>query len=101
MLNYIRHRETTQDGVLDPENPEWHQYHFTVKCPDLENEGIGKYNPNCEGEKEITVNGPDLFMYNQGALIQTAFPYLSVDDRERLLSGHCPSCWDKLFQGEE
>lgn len=31
-----------------------------------------------------------------GAMLQTAAPGLSVDDREQLLSGTHPACWDTL-----
>lgn len=28
---------------------------------------------------------------------QRAFPYLSADDREMLISGICPECWARTF----
>ena len=30
-----------------------------------------------------------------GAYIQVAFPHMSADQREVLMSGTCPECWDK------
>jgi hypothetical protein len=36
-----------------------------------------------------------------GELIQNAFPDMSVSDRELLISGTHPACWDKLFPEEE
>jgi hypothetical protein len=34
--------------------------------------------------------------------IQDIFPNIKYDKREMLISGICPSCWDKLFgKGEE
>ena len=33
----------------------------------------------------------------EGEPIQFALPELSADDREMLLSGICPTCWDKMF----
>ena len=33
----------------------------------------------------------------KGKLIQDAFPELSSDERELLLSGICSECWDKIF----
>jgi ferredoxin-NADP reductase len=35
----------------------------------------------------VTVKAPDLFTYRQGEYIQVAFPYLSPEEREFLLSG--------------
>lgn len=39
--------------------------------------------------------------YAHGAHIQDAFPYLSADEREQLLSGTHPSCWDAMFADAE
>lgn len=38
--------------------------------------------------------------YKEGALIQDAFPFLSPDEREFLLTGITSSEWDELF-GED
>ncbi len=42
----------------------------------------------------------DFFKWQEGELAQNAFPYLSADEREMLISGVCPKCWAKTF-GEE
>jgi hypothetical protein len=34
-----------------------------------------------------------------GAMIQNAFPYLSADEREFLLTGTPGDVWDKMFGG--
>ena len=36
--------------------------------------------------------------WQRGTLIQNAFPDMSADDRERLITGICPSCRKKLFK---
>jgi hypothetical protein len=38
---------------------------------------------------------------NQGLidLIQNALPSLTSDEREALMTGMCPSCWEKMFAG--
>lgn len=36
------------------------------------------------------------WMYN-GVSVQDAFPELPADDRERLISGICPECWEEAF----
>ena len=35
--------------------------------------------------------------YEKGALIQVAFPDFDVNQREFLLTGTCPACWDDLM----
>lgn len=39
--------------------------------------------------------------YQGGALIQDAFPELSANQREILISGTCERGWDKLFSNED
>ena len=31
------------------------------------------------------------------ALMQNAFPFLTSDERELLISGTCPKCWNDMF----
>lgn len=38
--------------------------------------------------------------YNEGKLIQDAFPYLSPDEREFLMTGLTPQEWEDLFKDE-
>ena len=57
--------------------------------------------PFCGCENKITVNEADYRSWRDGELAQIAFPYLSADDREMLISGICPTCWDEMFGGEE
>jgi len=70
-------------------NNHQHTYTFTGKC-DL-----------CGEEKSVTVPGLGLFKLRGGEYIQNAFPDLSGDEREFLLSGTCGKCWDKMFPEEE
>ena len=39
--------------------------------------------------------------WQAGEYIQNAFPDMSMEDREILISGTHPACWDKLFPKEE
>lgn len=59
--------------------------------------------PFCGGVNEVPVNEDDYWDWQDGALVQDAFPYLSADEREMLISGVCPKCWEKAFgeYGEE
>lgn len=54
--------------------------------------------PNCHKNQTIKVNEAEYFKWKAGELIQRAMPKLSDNDRETLLSGLCPECWNKLFQ---
>jgi hypothetical protein len=55
----------------------------------------------CEINYAVTVQHDDYLKYYEGgALIQDAFPYLSVDDRELLISDLCGGCWASIFPKE-
>lgn len=52
------------------------------------------------GEHEVgPVNHADLNFYMQGAHVQSAFPYLDVNDRELIISGYTKEMWDDLVSG--
>jgi len=36
-----------------------------------------------------------------GELIQDVFPEMSTEDREMLITGTHPACWDRLFPKDE
>ena len=57
--------------------------------------------PFCGHANEVEVNEIDYLDWQDGMLVQDAFPYLSANEREKLVSGICPSCWDKMFPPEE
>ena len=57
--------------------------------------------PICGHANEVEVNEIDYLDWQDGMLVQDAFPYLSANEREKLISGICPSCWDKMFPPEE
>ncbi len=37
----------------------------------------------------------------QGVHVQTVFPNWSPEDREMLISGTCPDCWEEMWAEEE
>ena len=43
--------------------------------------------PFCGHENSINVREEDYSAWQDGALVQDAFPYLSADEREMLISG--------------
>ena len=57
--------------------------------------------PFCGHAHGVFVNEADYWDWQDGALAQNAFPYLSADDRELLISGICPTCWNKVFGSDE
>lgn len=59
----------------------------------------GPYMDDPKRTRTVSVFKEDLEAYESGkkSFVQTAFPYLSPDDREFLISGISPETWDKEF----
>lgn len=57
--------------------------------------------PFCGHANFVEVNEDDYLDWSDGTLAQVAFPYLSADEREMLISGICPKCWDSMFGSDE
>lgn len=55
----------------------------------------------CGYSTIMEVNRKEWEAWKKGAFIQDAFPLLSPDEREMILSGTHPECWDKLFSEDE
>lgn len=54
----------------------------------------------CRSCHEVTLFSLDcdaLARWQEGTLIQDAFPHLTADQRELLISGICGKCFDKMF----
>lgn len=58
---------------------------------------VATHCPFCGKDSEIKVEMDDFFAWQDGVSTQNAFPYLSADEREQLISGICPNCWEKMF----
>lgn len=56
--------------------------------------------PMCGRGNFIEVNEDDYDDWSDGANVQTAFPYLSANEREMLVSGICPKCWSNMLPPE-
>lgn len=54
----------------------------------------------CGSATEITVPAERFLAWQTGTLIQCAFPELTTDQRELLISGICGKCFDRVM-GEE
>ena len=57
--------------------------------------------PFCGRSHEIEVNEADYWDWQDGTMAQDAFPYLSADERELLISGIDSECWKRLFGSDE
>lgn len=57
--------------------------------------------PICRKTSTIEVPVDGYVLWRFGAPIQDAFPNLSADVREQLVSGICPACWDEMFADDE
>ncbi len=58
--------------------------------------------PFCGEEHEILVNEQDYCAWMDDELaLRDAFPYLSAEEREMLMSGICPTCWDSMWGNDE
>jgi hypothetical protein len=55
----------------------------------------------CGKASEVTVESANYEAWRRGMKIQEAFALLSPDERELLISGTHPKCWDILFGEEE
>lgn len=55
----------------------------------------------CKKNSLVDVPLAGLRKWQGGSLIQEAFPTLSADEREVLMTGIHPQCWDDIFGGEE
>lgn len=58
--------------------------------------------PLCHTINKVTVEFVNYLDYAfEYVKAQDAFPYLSADERELIISGTCSECWDKLFSDYE
>ena len=61
---------------------------------------IQKECPHCHKIQVVHVDDNQYNDWLAGKNIQRAFPNLSADQREILMSGICPECWEEIF-GED
>lgn len=51
---------------------------------------------DCGKAVELELSQEQIDRYNNGALAQNAFPHLTPDEREIIISGICGECFDEL-----
>ena len=57
--------------------------------------------PVCGASTFMRVDPDRLKEWQDGAFVQVAFPEMTDDQREQLVTGTHPECWDKLFVNED
>lgn len=57
--------------------------------------------PICGEEHHIECSKEGYEAFKNGECIQIALPELSANEREMLVTGTCPRCWDLLFPDED
>lgn len=55
----------------------------------------------CGAINQVAVFEADYDRWIDGALVQNAFPYLTADERELLVSGLCLDCQKDVFDSDE
>ena len=54
--------------------------------------------PICGQTHTVKVNSSDYARFlKRDGLVQDCFPYLKPEEREMLITGICPDCWNKMF----
>jgi hypothetical protein len=53
---------------------------------------------SCREVSTVEVEERQLKEYLAGSLIHAAFPDLTADERELIMSGIHPTCWDQIMQ---
>lgn len=57
--------------------------------------------PHCGGRSTVELYPSEITAWKRGFSIQRAFPRLSENERELILSGLHPQCWDEVFDTED
>jgi hypothetical protein len=57
--------------------------------------------PICKKGISVEVEDKGLEKYKKGAYVQDAFPNMSVNDRELIISGMCSQCWDEMIGDDD
>ena len=57
--------------------------------------------PTCNEVLSIEITPESLFLYNNGANVQTVLVNYPPAIRERFMTGICGTCWDSMFSFDE
>lgn len=75
--------------------------YFVTKGVQPDTYTIHRRCPFCGQMAHVTVPGPGLWAWEHGEFVQTAFPDLTPDEREQIMTGTHPECWDAMFGDDE
>lgn len=53
--------------------------------------------PICHCDTYLMVDAEEYARWQAGELIQNAMPDMTSENREMLISGICPRCWEDMF----
>lgn len=68
----------------------------------LENDWVTLHVQDLKGDIHLMdVDNQDLYAYANGTYIQDAFPYLTAEQRELILTGTTNDMWGDMFDGDE
>ncbi|UQA91612.1 hypothetical protein [Streptomyces halobius] len=68
-----------------------------VPLPPLPREPLQVQCTTCEKVYIFDVSPEDFFDFKRGKFAQDAFPYLTNDERELMISRTCGGCFDAMF----
>jgi len=73
-----------------------------TKTPDLSAYVVSSLPcPSCNVVLSIEITPESLFLYNQGANVQTVLVNYPPSVRESFMTGICGTCWDSMFSFDE
>jgi hypothetical protein len=62
---------------------------------------IARKCPTCPTVQTVVVDDAAYQRWQAGAYIQDAFPLLTANQREILMTGMCPKCWDGMREATD
>lgn len=83
-----------------PAQPGRHGY-VVLKSAKPDHYVLVKDCPFCGKDSRVQVPGPGLWAWEHGAFAQVAFPTLTAEQREQVITGTHPECWNKYLGDED
>ena len=56
---------------------------------------------HCDYTENVLVREQDYNSWHNGGFAQDAFPYLTAEQRELMISNTCNDCWQEFFPSNE
>lgn len=92
-MEHITEHASAEDAIL------YYSQHSEEIFPEADELTIAgtKTCPMCKSKVWLILPHEAIQAYLNGALAQQAFPFMLADQRERFITGTCPTCWENLF----